>query len=244
MNLSAGVAVTPVDNLTFTVDVYQIKITDRILLGATFDDSTTARILGNAGYGNVAGVQYFTNGLDTKTTGLDLTADWRVPMGDKRMITFNAAANYGKNEITHVDGLPSVLATSTDEKGLLDEVTTVAITKERPDWRGTLTTEYTQGPARGLLRASYYGTFSSAQPAFTDGYTEKYPARSLVDVEAGYKIGPLDWAIGSRNVLDTYPGKAKLDFNNNFGVFPWAAASPFGYNGRFVYTRATWTLPR
>ena len=244
VNLSAGVAVTPVDNLTLTVDVYQIKITDRILLGATFDDSTSTRILGNAGYGNVAGVQYFTNGLDTKTTGLDLTADWRVPMGDKRMITFNAAANYGKNEITHVDGLPSVLATSTGETGLLDEVTTVAITKERPDWRGTLTTEYTQGPARGLLRASYYGTFSSAQPAFTDGYTEKYPARTLVDVEAGYKLGPLDWAIGSRNVLDTYPGKAKLDFNNNFGVFPWAAASPFGYNGRFVYTRATWTLPR
>lgn len=244
VNLSAGMAVTPVDNLTFTFDVYSIKITDRILLGATFDDSTTARILGNAGYDNVSGVQYFTNGLDTKTTGIDFTADWRVPVSSGRTLTFNAAMNYGKNEITHVDGLPSVLSTSTDEKGLLDEVTTVAITKERPDWRGTLSAEYMQGAARGLVRASYYGTFSSAQPAFTDGYTEKYPSRTLVDVEAGYKIGPLDWAIGSRNVLDVYPGKAKLDFNNNFGVFPWAAASPFGYNGRYVYTKATWTLPR
>jgi iron complex outermembrane receptor protein len=244
VNLSAGVAVTPVDNLTFAVDVYDIRITDRILLGATFDDSTTARILSNAGLGGIAGVQYFTNGLDTKTQGLDVTASWKVPLAAKRALDFTGAVNWGKNEITHVDALPSELATSTDETGLLDEVTRVAIEKERPDWRGTLTGEYSQGDLRGLARVAYYGTFSSAQPAFTDGYTEKYPARTLVDVEAGYRVASLDLAIGSRNLFDTYPGKAQLDFNNNFGVFPWAAASPFGYNGRYVYTRATWTLPR
>jgi hypothetical protein len=40
------------------------------------------------------------------------------------------------------------------------------------------------------------------------------------------------------------PTPARLDFNNNFGTFPWAAASPFGYNGRYLYTRASWTLPK
>src|SRR5439155_8379190 len=138
---------------------------------------------------------------------------------------------------------PPELATSTDETGLLDEVTRVAIEKERPDWRGTLTAEYTQSAWRGLARASYFGTFSSAQPAFTDGYTEKYPARTLVDLEAGYQIGPVELALGARNLFDTYPGKAKLDYNNNFNIFPWAAASPFGYNGRFLYSRVTWTMP-
>jgi len=65
-----------------------------------------------------------------------------------------------------------------------------------------------------------------------------------VDLEAGYQLPQVELSIGARNVFDIYPGKAKLDFNNNFGVFPWAAASPFGYNGRFLYTRASWTLPR
>ena len=242
INLSAGLAVTPVDGFTVTADVYDIRLKDRVILGATFDDSTTKRILTNADFGGIDAIQYFTNGLDTKTQGIDLTADLKVPFAGNRSLTFNAAANYGKTTITHVDGLPSVLATSTDEKGLLDEVTTVAITRERPDWRGTFTTEYTQGPARGLVRASYYGTFASAQPAFTDGYTEKYAARTLVDAEAGYKFAGLEFALGARNLLDTYPGKARLDFNNNSGVFPWAAASPFGYNGRYLYTKATWTL--
>jgi iron complex outermembrane receptor protein len=244
LNLSAGIAVTPVDNLTLAVDVYDIRVTDRILLGATFDDSTTLRILGNAGYSDIAGVQYFTNGLDTKTTGVDVTADLRLDFGAGRSLGLRGALNWGRNEITHADGVPAELATSTDETGILDEVTQVAIEEERPDWRGTLTAEYSHQSVRGLARVAYYGTFASAQPAFTPGYREEYPARTLLDLEAGYRYGPAELSLGARNVFDTYPGKATLDYNNNFGVFPWAAASPFGYNGRFLYSKLTWTLPR
>jgi len=35
----------------------------------------------------------------------------------------------------------------------------------------------------------------------------------------------------------TDPPTTAKDFNDNFGIFPWAAASPFGYNGRYVYAR-------
>ena len=203
-----------------------------------------ADLLGNAGFSGIAGIQYFTNGLDTKTTGVDLTADWRILTAETRTFTLHGAFNWGKNEITHVDPLPSVLATSTDETGLLDEVTRVAIEKERPDWRGTLTADYGQSAWRGLARVSYFGTFSSAQPAFADGNTEHYPARTLLDLEAGYTIRHVEWSVGSRNVFDTYPGKAQLELNNNDGTFPWAAASPFGYNGRFLYTRLSWALPK
>jgi iron complex outermembrane receptor protein len=242
VNLSAGIAVSPVDNLTFTVDAYQIRIDDRIVLGATFDDDTTLAILARNGFTGVGGVQYFTNGLDTKTKGVDITANLRVPMEDTKSLDLRASVNWGKNEITRVDPLPAVLSQSF-ETGLLDETSRVAIEKERPDWRATASAEYVQSAVRGLVRASYYGEFSSNQPAFTDGYTETYPARTLVDAELGYRYKPVELAIGGRNLFDTYPGKAKLDYNNNFDVFPWAAASPFGYNGRFLYARLTWTMP-
>src|SRR5262249_14084806 len=237
VNLSGGVAATLFKNFTVTADGYYIRMTDRILLGATFDDTTTARILGNAGFSGITGVQYFTNGLDTETEGLDLTADWKPLFTETRSFTVHGALNWGKNVITHVDPLPSVLATSTQETGLLDEVTRVAIEKEHPDYRGTVTVESMRRSWRWLARVSYYGTSSSAQPAFTDGYTEHYPARTLADLETGYKLRNVELSVGARNVFDTYPGKAQLDFNNNFGTFPWAAASPFGYNGRFLYTR-------
>ena len=87
INFSGGMAVSPTQNLTITADYFHIKINHRILLGATFDDAATLAILSAAGFGNIQGVQYFTNGLDTKTQGVDLTANLRVPSsaGDPRL---------------------------------------------------------------------------------------------------------------------------------------------------------------
>ncbi len=73
VNLSGGIAVSPASNFTVTADYFNITITDRIILGATFDDSVTRAILTAGGHGDIAGVQYFTNGLDTRTSGLDVT---------------------------------------------------------------------------------------------------------------------------------------------------------------------------
>jgi iron complex outermembrane receptor protein len=243
INLSAGIAVTPADGLTFTADYFRITIDDRILLGATFDDDTTKAILAAAGYSGITGVQYFTNGLDTRTHGVDLTADWRIPMGGARSLSFNGSLNFTKNEITHVDPIPAVLANST-EPGLLDVVTRVAIEKERPDWRGMLTGNYATGQFHSLARVSYYGKFSSAQPGYCDACEETYGARTLVDTEVGYGFEFLDLSVGARNVFDTYPDHPKLDANNNYATFPWAAASPFGYNGRYLYTRASFKMMR
>ena len=243
VNLSAGLAVTPLDGLTLTADYFDITINDRILLGATFDDDTTRAILARGGFTGIGGVQYFTNGLDTKTRGVDVTADWRVHPRVSQTLNLNGSLNYTKNEITYVDPLPAVLRNST-ETGLLDVVTRLAIEKERPDWRGTLTADYAIGRVHSLGRVSYFGKFASAQPGFCDECEESYGAKTLVDAELGYRLDYVDVSLGARNLFDVFPDHPKNDFNNNFGTFPWAAASPFGYNGRYLYTKASWAMER
>ncbi len=243
INLSAGLAVTPREGLTLTADYFNIKINDRILLGATFDDDTTLAILARGGFTDIAGVQYFTNGLDTRTSGVDVTADWRVPLRANSALNLTGSLNYTKNEITRVDPLPQVLRSST-ESGLLDVVTRVAIEEERPDWRGTLTGDYSVGRFHSLGRASYFGKFASAQPGFCDDCKESYGAKTLFDAELGYRLDYVNLSVGARNLFDTYPDHPKDDFNNNFGTFPWAAASPFGYNGRYLYTKASLAMTR
>jgi iron complex outermembrane receptor protein len=233
INLSAGLAVTPIDALTLAVDAYDIRITDRIILGPLIDDAVSLAALQAAGYGAIQGVQYFINGLRTTTQGFDVTADLRHPMQHSRALDFKASVNWGKNKITRGRELLAG-----------DPVTPLAIERERPDWRGTLSAEYSQARCRGLVRASYFGTFESAQPGFTNASVAKYPGRTLIDAEAVYQLPQVEIAIGARNLFDSYPGRQLLPDNNNGGVFPWAAASPFGYNGRFLYTKATWTLPR
>ncbi|HET6577307.1 MAG TPA: TonB-dependent receptor, partial [Gemmatimonadales bacterium] len=249
-NLSAGVVVTPVNNLTITADYFHIRINNQILLGATFDDDASVAILSGAGFNNIGGVQYFTNGLDTRTQGLDITAGYQVPAGTGGTLDLTAGFNYTRNRIIHVDPLPQVLVDAgSTEPGLLDSVTAIGIEDERPDWRGTLQANYSVGRFTSLGRFSYYGGFSSAQPGFCDLCRENYGGKGLFDAEVGYRFNLIKLSVGARNLFDTYPdqpsspvvvdefGDTSKDFNDNFGTFPWAAASPFGYNGRFVYAR-------
>jgi iron complex outermembrane receptor protein len=240
VNLSAGFAFTPSDNFTVTVDVFNIKINDRILLGATFGDTVSQRILNDSGFTTIGAVQFFTNGLDTKTNGVDVTGDLRLPAG-RGTLDLTAAINYTKNKITRVDPLPQILqGTATDLTSILDLVTQVGIEDERPDWRGTFTGQYSLGRFHALARASYYGGFASAQPSFTD--REEYGGKALFDAEIGYHWSDVNLSVGARNLFDTYPDRPKAEFNNNDNTFPWAAASPFGYNGRFVYARVEMRL--
>ncbi|MBI4421860.1 MAG: TonB-dependent receptor, partial [Gemmatimonadetes bacterium] len=203
VNLSAGLAFTPRDNFTITADLFRITINDRILLGATFDDSLTQAILDSARFTDITGVQYFTNGLDTRTVGLDVTANLRVPAA-AGFLDLTGAVNYTKNEITRVGPLPDTLRNST-EPGLIDSVTYIGITEERPDWRATATAQYSMGRFHGLVRGAYYGKFSSAQPGFCDQCRERYGAKTVFDAEVGYRFNQVNLSVGIRNLFDTYP---------------------------------------
>jgi iron complex outermembrane receptor protein len=246
-NLSAGFSFSPTERFNVTMDFFHVDIDDRIILGATFDDSTTVAILTGGGFTGIRGVQYFTNGIDTRTQGIDLTTNLEVPVGATSRLNFNLGVNYTRNKIRRIDAIPAVLATST-EPGIIDSVTYIGITEERPDWRATFATNYEAGRLSLLGRASYYGKFSSAQPGFCDLCRDNYGAKTLIDAEIGYRFNWLALSIGARNIFDTYPdqpssnvdvggGTTAKEFNNNFGTFPWAAASPFGYNGRSIYLR-------
>jgi iron complex outermembrane recepter protein len=249
LNFSAGLAFTPVDNFTVTADYFRIEIDDRIILGATFDEAVERQILADAGFGEIGGVQYFTNGLDTRTQGVDVTGNLRVPTGTTGQLDLNGSINFTHNEIVRLDSIPQILRDAgSTEPGLLDTVSVIAIEDERPDWRATLQANYTVGRVSALGRFSYYGGFSSAQPGFCDLCREDYGGKSLVDAELAYQFNLVKLAVGMRNLFDTYPdqpssdrdtglGGTSAEFNNNFGTFPWAAASPFGYNGRFLYGR-------
>jgi iron complex outermembrane receptor protein len=242
VNLSGGVVFSPMDNFTLAVDVFHIKINDRILLGATYDagDTVVARILTENGFTTIGGVQFPTNALDTKTDGIDITGNLRLPTGSGTL-DLNAGANYTKNKIVRVGGLPPILqGTATSFTGALDLLTTLAITRERPDWRGTLTATWSLGRFHALGRGSYYGSGESAE--FGGVVGEKFKGRGLFDAEVGYRFNQVNLSIGAKNLFDTYPSRIfDLDNNNNF-TFPWALASPFGYNGRFLYVRTEMQL--
>ena len=243
MNLSGGFALSPTRNVNLTVDAYHITVKDRILLGATFDgtsDAAVAKILTDSGLTLIAGVQFPTNALDTKTDGIDVSANWRLAVG-KGTVDLTGALNYTKNKITRVDPLPKILqGTGTTYTSALDPVIINAIERNRPDRRSSLTANYTLGRFRALGRASDFGSFRDGS---LDGI-ETFGAKTLFDAELGYRFDRITISFGSNNVFNTYPDQVKVDANTNNGTFIWPGSSPFGYNGRYVYVRSEVMLSR
>ena len=241
-NLSAGFAFTPVPSLSFTADYYYIDIDERIMLTTFLGTDSVAAILRNIGSRAEAG-QYFTNAIDTRTQGVDVTANYSAPVAFSGMLDLTAVFNYTVNDIVgdiplppELEGTGAVLFDEFGEGGLL------ALEKERPKWRGSLTAQYGVGAWRFLGRGSFYGPFTSALYGYCADCAQEYAAESVFDAEIGYTLGNATLTLGGRNLFDTFPEEMRDE--NSFGLFLYPSASPFGFNGRFVYVRITARLGR
>jgi len=238
-NFSAGFAATPIENLTFTSDFYYIAIDNRIAITGFLGDGTdsVSAILRNVG-SRATTAQFFTNAIDTRTRGLDITGDYTVAtLGGTAGL--NAVFNFTRTTIPNEDNIPLppqlqgtgvTLINKYDEGGLL------AITKERPAWRSTVTGLYRRGAWNGMARYSYYGKYTSSLYSYSGSDVQNYRGKGLVDAELGFTPAPgFKLSVGARNIFDVYPDG--MNEGNGFDIFPWPPASPFGYNGRFLYTR-------
>ena len=240
-NFSAGFAVTPVDNLTFTSDFYYIALDDRITITGFLDTDSVASILRNIG-SRAEAAQYFTNAIDTRTRGLDVTGDYTIAtLGGTANV--NAVFNFTRTTIPNENNIPlppELQGTGEDLIGKYDEGGLLAMTKERPAWRTSVTGQFRRGPWNGLARYSYYGKYSSSLYSYSGGDVQNYNGKGLVDAEVGFvPLLGFKVSLGARNIFDVYPDR--MNEGNGFDIFPWPPASPFGYNGRFLYTRVELT---
>lgn len=243
VNLSTGIVWSPTNDFNLALDYYHIDINDRILLGATYDgtsDPVVEKILADSGLRQIAGVQFPTNALDTKTDGVDVTANYRA-LAAGGQFDFVLSFNYTKNEVDRVDPLPAILqGTPTIYTSALDIVTINAIERNRPNRRSSFTTNYTKGRFHGMGRIQDYGTFRDGS---LDGL-ETFKSKALFDTELGYRFDQMNLSFGARNLFNTFPDQVTVEANTNNGAFIWPGASPFGFSGRYVYVRTELLLSR
>ena len=77
-------------------------------------------------------------------------------------------------------------------------------------------------------------TVRNAAPA----QDQTFDAKWTLDLAATFKFDPFYFTVGGDNVLDEYPDEV-LFANSTSGQLPYqSSASPFGFNGAFLYVRA------
>ena len=79
-NVTVGIGAKPSKNFNFTVDYYNIKVEDRIVLGDRQDTQ----------FGNVA---FFSNSFDSRTSGLDVVANYNNILLGEGKLGFNLSGN-------------------------------------------------------------------------------------------------------------------------------------------------------
>lgn len=261
-NGSVGFNWKPLPELTFTVDAYQVKVTDRIVLSGFFnaDDTTLDPKLTSALQDlNVASAQFFANAVNTTNQGIDIVVDYNKKFGGDNRFRALVAANFQKMTIDEIN-VPTLLDDTPEHRAnFLSDREQKFILASAPGSKIASTLEYGTGPFSFGTRLTYFGEVelygygedatgiapmvpTDADPNIYVPDLYVYSGKLVADLFASYRFGKnLTLYLGVDNVANVHPDlgyvpvAAGWAFNNETGG-PWDAVQ-MGGNGRRVFTR-------
>jgi iron complex outermembrane receptor protein len=241
LNIAGGITLNPINGLNITVDYYNIKIDDRVLLTENLTGAAVVNLLTAAGITNVTSARFFVNGADTRTQGVDAVATYRLPEFGFGRLVLTAGYNYNETKITSRATLPSLPGVV-----LFGRQESFRLTDAQPRTKLNLSVDGDWGPIGATFRTNRYGSVWTAAggaltaPLGTVAGDFKLTPKWVSDVEVRvHPIEQVTLAVGADNVFDTYPDRLPnvAGFTPNSYFLPYSSLSPFGFNGRFLYGR-------
>ncbi|MDR6761501.1 iron complex outermembrane receptor protein [Flavobacterium sp. 2755] len=206
-------------DFTATVDGYYIKVKDRIVLTGYFDASAL-----NLG---VSEAQFFANGVDTSTHGLDLVLSWKKTYD---FGTFGATlvGNINDMKIDRVKNGPLL-----DEATFFGKREKAFLLASAPDNKFGLNLNYSKSKFDAGLAFTRFSKVVLVDYADED---DVYNPRLVTDLTVGYQFTKsLKLSLGSNNLFNVYPTKQDELGNTEAGGY-WDAVQ-MGFSGAYYYAR-------
>ncbi|WP_339712780.1 TonB-dependent receptor [uncultured Kriegella sp.] len=219
-----------------TIDGYYIHVQDRIVLTGNFD---TPQIDG------VEAAQFFVNGVDTETMGLDIVLSWKKHFDDSSL-SATITGNLNHMEITNVNNA------SLDAETFFGERDKAFLLASAPESKLTFNVNYNKNKfdaGLGLTRfssvdlldyqmlepTSDYASFADKINQATDHYSPKL----ITDVVLGYQLCEgLKLNVGVNNLFNEYPSQQD-DWVEGGGY--WDSLQ-MGFGGAYYYARIGFTF--
>jgi iron complex outermembrane receptor protein len=238
LNFSLG-AVARMGQASLTVDAYQIKIRDRIVLSENLTQANVRNFLTAQGFVGVGGGRFFINGVDTKTHGVDVVLNVPVPTASAGKFDLTLAANATTTQVTKVP-VTAQLAALSPAPVLFDRVNVLSLEKGQPKNKVSANVNWKMGDYGATLRATRYGEVLS--PGTTAALDFVVGSKTVTDLEGRYNWSKnLTLAAGAENLFDVYPDALPPALNTT-GNAPFSNYAPFGRGGRYLYARATYSF--
>ena len=229
LNVGAGVVITPGSRLSIAVDYYRIAIDDRIVLSGNFTAPPIAVLLAPFGANSA---RFFTNAIDTRTNGVDVTASYRLTLGSAGDLQLRAGYNNTLTEVVGEVATPQQLREFSSV--LFDRIERRRIECGQPRDGLRLDGDWRRNRLGFYANLARYGDFCSftLNPADDQAFQAKW----LTDVEASFRQSGYLFAVGVQNLFNVFPDRNST-VNSFNGIQTFPSHSPFGMNGRGLYAR-------
>lgn len=218
-------------DFTATVDGYYIKVDDRIVLTGNFDAPQIP---------NVEAAQFFVNGVDTRTKGLDLVLAWKKRY-DGHLLSATFIGNINDMEIDKVNN------GNLDSETFFGERDKAFLLASAPKSKLTLNLNYGKNKFDAGLAFTHFSKvdlldFQMLEPtsdydSFEDQInqaTDRYGAKLVTDLVFGYQLAKgLKLNIGANNLFNIYPDQQD-DWVEGGGY--WDAVQ-MGFGGAYYYAK-------
>jgi len=210
-------------NLTATVDGYLINVKDRIVLTGYFD--ATALNL------NVDAAQFFVNGVDTKTMGVDFVLGWKKEFGSSKLgATFIGNVNHMSVTNVKNNGL--------DQETFFGKREIAFLRASAPNSKMGFNLNFER---KWLDAGLNFTRFSEVVLVDYAGADNVYSAKIVTDLTFGFKLTKnFKLSIGSNNLFNIYPDKQDESGNTEAGGY-WDAVQ-MGFSGAYYYSRLGFTF--
>lgn len=258
VNFSGGLVLKPLPKLQITIDAYQIKIKDRIVpsgdIYGTLGPATVSQAVVNALISrgvsladatSYAGINIFTNGVSTRTRGVEATASYSSDFDEMGNVDWSLGFNYNKTEITRISSLPpAVFNAAFGQTDLLSVTAKDALATATPRVKTIANALWTKDKFSVNLRGTVYGPTSQRQIG-DRVYDTSIGTTMIVDLNLGYKLTPkIRLDVGANNLFDKqaptigFRDDGTRPINGNVYNAP-LSYTPWGINGGYYYARAT-----
>lgn len=204
---TVGLALQPSDAFTMTLDYYFIALDDRIWVSSNFDVGAAERAqliaLGVPGAEQLTTVRFFTNDMDTETSGVDLVAHYNVDWSAGSTV-LSLAVNVNDTKVTRRTNRQSNPA-NPDPVYFLSDADVFRLEKGDPDFRANFTARHSWADnVSATLRGNWYGDYS-----FTNDSASQFQDMSgdvYWDLDVTWDVSEaLSITLGGNNIFDAGP---------------------------------------
>ncbi len=244
-NYNVGLTAKVGTQLLFTLDAYQIDISDRIIISEALTTANVPAVKTAFAGTSIQEISFFTNQLGTKTQGIDFVTTFKHNFNDDNRFTASLALTANKTEITSVKATPDALTLGAANPAailIIDTISRSLIETSQPRQKAILSLGYQWKKLNVTFRANHFGEVIAWEKSPVYHRSQTFGAKTIFDVVATYNVlKNLVVSVGANNFTDVYPDKVLSNYASYFtGQTPYTRnAGQFGFNGAFYYLNAT-----